>query len=116
LFETDFQIELAFYNMQIADSKDNDDEEKDKKVVVSPCKHAKCHIKNEFVDNTKDLDDVSSFGLGGNDGKEFGDVSKRWIMHLITCFVTCLNFEICYAIHFITRFFTFLLMSRLLGK
>ncbi len=36
-------------------------------------------IKNEFVDNNNDVDDVSSFGLGGNDSEEFGDVSKRWI-------------------------------------
>jgi hypothetical protein len=36
-------------------------------------------IKNEFVDNNNDVDDVSSFGLGDNDSKEFGDVSKRWI-------------------------------------
>jgi hypothetical protein len=55
-------------------------------------------IKNEFVDNNKDLEDVSSFVLGGNDGKEFGVVSARWIMHFVTYFVTCFNFEICYAI------------------
>ena len=73
-------------------------------------------IKNEFVDNNKDLEDVSSFVLGGNDGKEFGVVSARWIMHFVTYFVTCFNFEICYAIHFLACFCTFLIPSCLLGK
>jgi hypothetical protein len=48
--------------------------------------------KNDFVDSVNDLDDVSSFGLGGNDGEEFGNVSTRLITHYVNIFATC--FEI----------------------
>ncbi len=43
-------------------------------------------IKKNFVDGVNDLEDVSSFGLGGNNSEEFGDVSTRLITHYVTCF------------------------------
>jgi hypothetical protein len=88
-------VELVYYNRQIAESEDDKDEEEDEEEVVSPRKHAKQYIRNDFVDNSKDLDDVSSFGLGGNDDNEFGDVSTRLITHFVTCFVTCFDFNLC---------------------
>lgn len=92
-----------FYNKKIVDSEDDDDYEEDKKEVASPSKRPR-YIKNDFVESNKDLDDVSSFGLGGNNGEEFGDVSIMFVTCFVTDYETCFNFEPCSQTRFLTHF------------
>ena len=91
-------------------------EEEEEQEVVSASKPGKKTKRNGYYDNFNDLDDVSSFSLGGNDGKEFGDVSTRLITNFVICYVTCFNLEIFYAIYLLTCFCTFFLMPCILSK
>ncbi len=83
-----------FYNKQIVNSEDDDDYEEDEKKVATLSKRPK-YIKNDFVESNKHLDDVSSFGLGGNNGEVFGDVSIMFVMCFLTNYKTCFKFETC---------------------